>query len=305
MPYIPNTGIGVVSYVDMGAYEAQTIWYVKSDGEGNGFSWDFALSDPNQAIIKSQPGDEIWVAKGTYQVVSELGATTRQGDTYLIDKPISLYGGFNGDESLRSQRDWVNNETVFSGEIIGDASDPCDDDCRHVMVITDDGAIIDGFSFINACAQDVGTNEIGGYQIDNRKGGGIYCVADTTIRNCVFHDVRAYLDGACIYNYDNNVVIDNCFFHSNSCRYQEVGNCIYNEEAVMLLSNSNFSRNYGSAIYNYDSEINIINCVFRENYGRISLWSRGGAVYNDDSTCHIINSLFASNFTTEDGGGNI
>ena len=93
--YILNAGEGSLDYVDMGAYESLTVWYVVSpssdNGKGKGWSWNFAFDDLQEAIQEASAGDEIWVAKGTYCPGGN------QMDTFHLNKAIAIYGGFSGD----------------------------------------------------------------------------------------------------------------------------------------------------------------------------------------------------------------
>jgi len=54
------------------------------------------------------------VASGVYTP----GATV--SDTFQLLDGVEIYGGFAATETLRTQRDWVANPTVLSGDIAGD-----------------------------------------------------------------------------------------------------------------------------------------------------------------------------------------
>ena len=84
-------------------------------------------------------GSEIWVAQGTYKPADE---DDRDAAFDMVDG-VEIYGGFAGYETSRSQRDYINNVTILSGDI-----DP-DDDSDSYAVVTADGVgsdtILDGF----------------------------------------------------------------------------------------------------------------------------------------------------------------
>ncbi|MBA7676094.1 hypothetical protein ES703_84334 [subsurface metagenome] len=65
VPYADNNGAGEPNYVDMGAYESPTVWFVdvNANPDGNGTSWDDAFDDLQDALVnKALDGNEIWVA---------------------------------------------------------------------------------------------------------------------------------------------------------------------------------------------------------------------------------------------------
>lgn len=99
------------------------IRYVKHDAAGgdDGSSWADAHTSLSAAIEAAAPYDEIWIAAGTYlpeQAVGggEAGDERRRSFLFYAD-PLSVYGGFDGTETNRSQRDWNANPTVLSGDL--------------------------------------------------------------------------------------------------------------------------------------------------------------------------------------------
>lgn len=114
--------------------------YVKSDANGlkNGTSWQNAYSDLQKAIQKSNKGDVIWVGQGTYYPTTE----NDRSISFTLKENITLLGGFNGTESLLSERNLGKNQTILSGNI-GDKSTNTDNS-MHV-VVTANGAVLDGF----------------------------------------------------------------------------------------------------------------------------------------------------------------
>ena len=132
---------GDVLFVDAGA-----------TGAGNGYTWADAFTDIQQAIsvceenvmLHGDPGFEIWVAAGTYAP----GASSNS--TYRTPLGLEVYGGFAGTETERSQRDWIANRTILSGEI-GSPSSMADN--VKILVTGPSGpgfALWDGFVFTGA-----------------------------------------------------------------------------------------------------------------------------------------------------------
>ena len=122
-------------------------------GAGDGSSWADAYPSLADAISRCQleayfgsgaTWREIWVATGTYSPgsVPEASFGTPAG--------LEVYGGFAGTETGRSQRNWIANRTILSGEI-GDPS-RTDDDTRTLVTGPPSGGYArwDGFVFTGA-----------------------------------------------------------------------------------------------------------------------------------------------------------
>ncbi len=79
--------------------------YVKTTGldANSGLSWDLAKATISAAMTVAKTGDEIWVAAGTY------------ADRVTVKAGVSLYGGFTGAETLRTQRNSNANVTILDG----------------------------------------------------------------------------------------------------------------------------------------------------------------------------------------------
>jgi len=108
------------------------IYYVKTDGIGNGTSWNDAAGNIQNMIDKANVGDEIWVAQGIYYPTTELEPRVTRTKTFLLKDGVHLYGGFAGNEESienRTKSDingngtiekWeFTNETILSGNIDG------------------------------------------------------------------------------------------------------------------------------------------------------------------------------------------
>ena len=69
----------------------------------DGLSWTNAFPGIVDALAVAMPGDEVWVAAGSYT------------NTLLLPMNTALFGGFAGTETAREQRDWRTNLTVIDG----------------------------------------------------------------------------------------------------------------------------------------------------------------------------------------------
>lgn len=126
---------------------AKTIYYVKSGATGTGTSWSNASGSIQDMIDEASPGDEVWIAGGTYYPEKEYEWSSSKDRTFKLKSGVSLYGGFFGSETSIQQRkktdrdnngkveDWeFQYETTLSGD--GDVKDvwTCDDDNRILEV---------------------------------------------------------------------------------------------------------------------------------------------------------------------------
>ena len=89
--------------------ESDRIWYVDGDvaSSGNGTGWSEAFKTIQEAVDVARNGNQIWVKKGTYPLSSPIS---------VWDKVVYIYGGFDGSENEREQRNWVNNATIVDGQ---------------------------------------------------------------------------------------------------------------------------------------------------------------------------------------------
>jgi Right handed beta helix region len=79
----------------------------------NGISWGTAFKSLQSALAVAASGDEIWVAKGTYRPTTGTDRTV----SFELVNGVHLIGGFDGVETLISQRDVLGNPTILSGDI--------------------------------------------------------------------------------------------------------------------------------------------------------------------------------------------
>lgn len=150
--------------------------FVNASANGNesGDSWENAFTDLSEALYEANPNTEIWVAQGTY-VPNESSSSSN----FNIPSSISLYGGFQGTETERTQRDPWLYPTILSGEI----GSPGYSDNTEVIVKCHQGEypgqiVLNGFtieranSTINAPIRNNGGNlRVGNCIIQITKGG--------------------------------------------------------------------------------------------------------------------------------------
>ena len=132
----------ILVYAASTAAASANVLCVKPVASGSG-CWATAFTDLQPALAAAGSGDEIWVAAGTYLPT----ATTDRTISFAMKNGVALYGGFNGTESTRGERDPAVNVTILSGDI-GTPS-VANDNSYHVITagaaVTLSG-VIDGFT---------------------------------------------------------------------------------------------------------------------------------------------------------------
>jgi len=115
----------------------------QATGSADGSSWANAFTDLPAAIAAAGPGDEIWVAAGTYTPT----ATTDRTISFVMKDGVGIFGGFGGAETQRSERDPAAHVTILSGDI-GAAGDTGDNSV-HVVTVNASvrvSGVLDGFT---------------------------------------------------------------------------------------------------------------------------------------------------------------
>ncbi|MFK7908681.1 MAG: beta strand repeat-containing protein, partial [Chitinophagales bacterium] len=291
---IINTGainlVGAATFTDNGGLYTgnapgtppPSILYVDKDaisGNDDGTSWADAYLDLQDALTAAtECPKEIWVAEGTYYPTS----TISRGISFYLPDGVELYGGFNGTEALRSDRDFLLYETLLSGDIgtIGDNSD----NSYQVIVTTQLVSVkIDGFTIADGNANET-DNEV--LQND---GGGLYNLGEAIVQNCIFEYNSASDNGAAMYNgdfKDDNTKIVNCIFSANSGSY-----AINNRGSSLSIINTLITGNDGGGIsHNGSSSTEILDLDNSTIAG-----NKGHGVYIDETSLNAVNSIFWDN----------
>jgi hypothetical protein len=213
------------------------VWYVDGTTSGDGTIWAEGFETIAEAITIASAGDEIWVKMGTYAISSQI----------QVNKAVGIYGGFAGDESERSQRDWAGNVTTIDGQ-----------DTTAILKITDEPTI-DGFTLTN------------GYNTDDLRGGAIHIVGlnkTPMVSNCIISGNTAYADPMGPEGYDGGGAI-----------YVGIGNPIFTN----CLITNNSTNGYGGAVNTYSGSADFINCTISEN---IALEGGGVYILGDATNIH-------------------
>lgn len=285
--------------------KAATIYVdVSATGTNDGSSWTNAYTSLQSAISVAVSGDEVWVAAGTYKPsaypVGRTSTNTREYAFYL-ESGVDYYGGFDGSETLRSERDYVSNVTILSGDI--GTVNSSGDNCYHVIVSINESTahILDGFTITKGYANG-GTNATinGQSNIWANSGGAMHTYVSTmTISNCIFDGNYGQYGGA-IKDVGSPITFTNCVF-SNNYAFNHGGafdksygnvtsfiNCLFYNN----LANRNSSRMGGALQLGVcTAGTTLINCTFYNNKA-----GQGGAIRAYDSPITAKNTLFYDNY---------
>jgi len=270
------------------------ILYVRqgATGLGDGTSWENAYTDLQPALGIAAPGDEIWVAAGMYMPTSEADRAA----TFLLENGVAIYGGFDGTETSREQRDPAAHVTILSGDIgNNDSQRPIitnlttatgNTDNSYHVVTGATGAILDGFTITAGYANS---------DFPNNSGAGMYnSSAAPTLTNVTFSGNFATGLGGGVYNTSSSPHLMKVTFNNNSAA---LGGGLLNElDSSPTLENVTFSGNsateYGGGMLNRAVNSNpvLTNVTFSNNSATIE----GGAIANAGHTI-IRNSILWGN----------
>lgn len=171
------------------------IVYVDADAAGtaDGSSWDNAYTDLAVALDSAAAGDQVWIAAGRY--------VTPDSTSFVIERELAVYGGFAGGETSLDEADPTANETILSGDVLGnDTPDVGYDsllavDNNTVLLVLDTNSVaenqftvtIDGLTIRDgAIAEDFPGGSLIAYA-----GAGIYAQATLDVSRVTFTANRA------------------------------------------------------------------------------------------------------------------
>lgn len=221
----PNSGVGTPP-VDMGALElTDPRVYVDANstcGQScDGDSWATAFSDLQEGLLHaSNTGRKvIWITgspgRNYYYPDEPNGLRTA---SFVVPTGVAIYGGFSGNESLLSERDWVTNLTILSGDLNGDDDELIPgfendgDNVFHVVSVDNsDGVLLDGLIITAGNANGAGQNETHG-------GGLLITNGSALVRNCRFIASQANFGGGAALIHESNAAprFENCEFNGNA-----------------------------------------------------------------------------------------
>lgn len=257
-----------------GLASAGSVWHVSAGASsgGDGTSWGSAFRDVQSGIDASDAGDEVWVRQGTYQPNIPVEGSESAG--ILLRDGVAIYGGFDGSETLRSQRESAVHLTTLSGASIS---------VLHVIEAhgVGPGSVVDGFIIRDGYGGDGGFAGLGG------AGGGMYLLdSSPTIVDCTIRNNVARI-GSGVYVQDGSPVFDGCRFISNISARSGEGGGIYSTVSQGMP---------GQALSVYDSKFSF-NSVDQGHWAT----GNGGGIYSSD---RVVLTVIGTSFTSNSGWHN-
>jgi hypothetical protein len=275
-----------------------------------GGSWATAYPTLQTALEGAGIGAVYWVAEGVYYPDEGSGQVNNsRTSTYELMNGVQIYGGFNGTETLLSQRDISANSTILSGDVdrndvntdgdfvAGTVADIVGNNAYHVVTGsgTDNTAILDGFIITAGMADGTSPHD---------QGGGVYNSGGSpTLSSVFFIGNRANIGGG-MRNASGNPELTGNIFMNNSADFggamanwnsspSITGATFYKNEATNSGSNTGF----GGGMHNWNSSPSILETGFGSN-DAVS----GGGMYNAGASAPIITSGYFTGNDANYGG---
>ncbi len=295
-----------------------TTRFVTTTGTGSGTSWVDASSDLQGMINTSSPGDEVWVATGTYKPTAYptgcSGCNSTRDYTFFVKDGVSIYGGFAGTETDISQRNITANPTTLSGDfndddvVTGSGSSLSitgnGENAYHVVVSSAPssggiGVTIDGFIITGGNADIVYLITINGNNLSRREGGGIYINnGENLLMNNNVLNNSASFGGGIYCNNSTNTLESNSVLNN----FGGDGGGINLDLGINTLINNTISGNVsndGGGIKTYFGSFFMSENILSDNYS----YNQGGGILNLYSTCLVLKNILSGNWAYNSGGG--
>jgi hypothetical protein len=257
---------------------------------GDGTSWGQAFNDLQAALAAAQPGDQVWVARGTYAPTSGVDRSA----SFALPDGVAIYGGFAGTETKLEDRDWTAHVTTLTGDI-GASGDPADNSYHVVTVRSLKAATtLDGFTITGGNAD--------GPTAESKRGAGLWVVQSAevlTVARVTFVANRAYNGGAMYMDKSNGALRDVWFVGNTAALVAGGLFCDTSSPSLTSVSFVDNAARYGAGLYtNAGSAPHVNDAVFRRNRaGR-----DGGGLMAFDSDPRFSDVVFAGNTAVLGGG---
>lgn len=283
------------------------VW-AAAPGANNGTNWYNAYRSLTTAISAANAGQEIWVAAGTYYPdggyrplggLSFVAGSGSRSASFALKDGVPVFGGFKGNESLRSQRDWTVYLTTLSGEIQGDENGS--NNSYHVAknASTNASIVIDGVTISDGSANG---------SLSDSSGAGMILLGPATITNCTLRGNTAILGGGIDFAGGLGITVNltNCTLSGNTAQsgggiFVGASGSTANLTNCMLSGNSAQTNGGGIVLSGSGNSANLTNCTFSGNTAQ-----NGGGTYTGISSpvqVRFYNCSFSANSASLDGGG--
>lgn len=240
--------------------------FMTPGGTGDGSSWEQPASNIQSVLNTALPGDELWVAGGTYHQTLQ-----------LVDG-VALYGGFGATETVRSQRDWHSHPTILDADGLGG---------RVVTVNDVEATTLDGFTLR------------GGSTSTHGAGIAYLSVSSGILANCVITENTTTVYGGGLYNDSSTTTLLDCVFSNNTAKRGGGIYCLKTPPSFQRCTIDNNRSEDGGGLYCYDHSSPTMNlCVITDNTATL----HGGGFYGSSSSPPMTNCTIAGNNAGEAGG---
>ncbi|MCF8266127.1 MAG: DUF5123 domain-containing protein, partial [Melioribacteraceae bacterium] len=309
-----NTVHGDFKSYEYAVWHFSNIIYVDADATGNndGSNWTNAYTSLQSALDEAESGLNIWVAAGIYKPSKEPDGTTDEPRkfTFQMKNGVEIYGGFAGTETSLSQRDYLTNETILSGDLSGNdefeigvfnvyKNNSGTDNCYSVLLNLGNSltstAILDGFTISGGNANA---------SFPGNAGAGVVTDGTPVLRNLIFTHNYSVSGGALFLVNAGGGNLSNLSFIENSGGEGSGGLYLYELSSPAVLTNALFLNNRGvkgGGIDNTNSTLTVNNATFSRN----EVWGNGGAIENRDNGTLTLNNCIIWNNIAYDNGNEI
>ena len=306
--------------------KSQVYVNLNATGLNNGTSWVDAYRSLDTALLNTN-SNEIWVAKGVYIPTIPITEDNDNRKVAFFFKPtVACFGGFDGYETSKDQRNILGNPTVLSGDI-GEKG-VIEDNAYHIIYNDyddlDTSSVYDGFII---------TGAYGGNGWTDGSGGGIYLdrAGAPVIRNCIIINNNSSHGGGfnidrCDPIIEDNLIANNEAWEGAGILLNYSDALIRNNKIVQNTARGGYSAldGGGIAVEAYSSPEIVGNLIANneagDQGGGIRLSSNydvnvfdnliinnvskdGGGIYVDRTDTNLINNIIVKNKAHEDGGG--
>lgn len=274
----------LIGFLLTGLANAQTYYYVATNGSGSGTSWVNAYTNIQTALDVATNGDTVCIAGGqTFSLTQQL-TMARSG--------VSVIGGYQGSGTPGS-RDPSQYETIIT-------RNAAVTDMRLLKVNSVQNILVDGITFT------------GGRLLNSENGAGIYLSATTnaTVRNCRIMQNGVYAWGVGYTTYGGGIFMENpdhvtiadCDVSANQSGAGGgvfvtggnvvLTNCIIRDNQAVI----GWSGGGGAVSCNNSAAVDLSNCIISGNYGD----NGGGMDVVSSANARLKNCLVTYNAS---GGG--
>ena len=255
------------------------------DSLADGSTWAAAMTLQAALAASTSPGDQVWIAAGTYRP----HATDRTA-TFSVPAGVLVYGGFAGNEAALANR--AGGATILSGDLIGDdIARPAtgdrtaynatrDDNSLRVVTIAGANVTLDGLTITAGQSGD---------------GAGLYSAfANMTVVACTFSNNEGSTGAGA--RFAGTATLTSCTFTNNFGTFAGGGHFSGAATLTGCTFVGNVANNGGGATFN--AAVTLVNCTFANNHAdQIG----GGVRFLHGGT--VINSTFYNNTVGNFGGG--